>query len=108
MQWSVAWFIGPVVLFVIRDQWKKTSDSKRAIAKATAMSSEKDVVLARLNDLPAWPFRIGGVKVYDKNVDRNEIVMDIDIFYAGDCDITFYLSGMKGGIRDFQVGSNGH
>ncbi|KAJ8961095.1 hypothetical protein NQ318_008771 [Aromia moschata] len=164
MQWSVAWFIGPVVLFVLRDQWKKTSDSRRAIAKATALSSEKDVVLARLNDLPAWvffpdieraewlnriikqvwpnvnhyvraivrdsiqpalreslekyklhgfkferiilgtvPFRIGGVKVYDKNVDRNEIIMDIDIFYAGDCDITFYLSGMKGGIRDFQL-----
>ena len=24
------------------------------------------------------PFRIGGVKVYDKNVSRNEIVMDMD------------------------------
>lgn len=23
--------------------------------------------------------------------------------YAGDCDITFMLSGMKGGIKDFQV-----
>ncbi|CAG9823459.1 unnamed protein product [Phaedon cochleariae] len=164
MQWSVAWFIGPIVLFVMRDQWKKSSDSRRAIAKSTALSSEKDVVLARLNDLPAWvffpdieraewlnriikqvwpnvnhfvremvrdsiqpilrescekynlkgfkferiilgtvPFRVGGVKVYDKNIDRNEIVMDLDIFYAGDCDITFHLSGMKGGIRDFQL-----
>ncbi|KAJ8920620.1 hypothetical protein NQ315_004759 [Exocentrus adspersus] len=161
MQWSVAWFIGPIVLFT---NGKKSSDRKRTIAKAAALSSEKDVVLARLNDLPAWvffpdveraewlnkiikqvwpnvnhyvrsmvrdsiqpvlkkslekyklhgfkferiilgtvPFRIGGVKVYDKNVDRNEIVMDLDIFYAGDCDITFYLSGMKGGIRDFQL-----
>ncbi|XP_030748073.1 extended synaptotagmin-2 isoform X2 [Sitophilus oryzae] len=164
MQWSVAWFIGPLVLSVIRDQWKKTSVSRRNTAKAQALSSEKDVILARLNDLPAWvffpdieraewlnriikqvwpnvnqyarqlvrdsiqpalkeslekyklsgfkferiilgsvPFRIGGVKVYDKNIDRNEIVMDLDIFYAGDCDITFYLSGMKGGIRDFQL-----
>ncbi|XP_060517308.1 extended synaptotagmin-2 isoform X1 [Cylas formicarius] len=164
MQWSVAWFIGPLVLAVIRDQWKKTNDRKRTIAKAAALASEKDVVLARLNDLPAWvffpdieraewlnriikqvwpnvnkyakqivrdsiqpalkeslekyklsgfkferiilgtvPFRIGGVKVYDRNVDRNEIIMDLDIFYAGDCDITFYLSGMKGGIRDFQL-----
>ncbi|XP_072389064.1 extended synaptotagmin-2 isoform X2 [Diabrotica undecimpunctata] len=164
MQWSVAWFIGPVVLLVIRDQWKKTSDRKRAIAKATALCSEQEVVLARLDDLPAWvffpdieraewinriikqvwpnvnqyvrelvrdviqpalreslekykltgfkferiilgtvPFRIGGVKVYDKNTDRNEIVMDLDIFYAGDCDITFHLKGMKGGIRDFQL-----
>ncbi|XP_044268241.1 extended synaptotagmin-2 isoform X2 [Tribolium madens] len=164
MQWSVAWFIGPIVLFVIRDQWKKASDRKRNIAKAAALASEKDVVLARLDDLPAWvffpdveraewlnriikqvwpninhyardlirdtiqpilkesleayklsgfkferiilgtvPFRIGGVKVYDKNVARNEIIMDLDIFYAGDCDITFYLAGIKGGIRDFQL-----
>ncbi|XP_074032959.1 extended synaptotagmin-like protein 2 [Leptinotarsa decemlineata] len=164
MQWSVAWFIGPVVLFVLRDQWKKSSDKRRTLAKLTAVSSEKEVVLARLNDLPAWvffpdieraewlnrvikqvwpnvnhfarelvrdtiqpvlreslekyklngfkferiilgtvPFRIGGVKVYDKNVDRNEIVMDLDIFYAGDCDISFHLSGLKGGIRDFQL-----
>jgi Ca2+-dependent lipid-binding protein len=164
MQWSIAWFIGPIVLFVIRDQWKTTSDRRRTIAKAAALASEKDVVLARLDDLPAWvffpdieraewinriikqvwpninhyardlirdtiqpnlresleayklsgfkferivlgtvPFRIGGVKVYDKNIARNEIVMDLDIFYAGDCDITFYLAGMKGGIRDFQL-----
>ncbi|ENN81663.1 hypothetical protein YQE_01938, partial [Dendroctonus ponderosae] len=164
MQWSVAWFIGPLVLSVIRDQWKKSSDRRRNAAKTAALSSEKDVVLARLNDLPAWvffpdieraewlnrimnqlwpsvnlyvkqivrdsiqpalkenlekfklfgfkferiilgtvPFRIGGVKVYDKNIDRNEIVMDLDIFYAGDCDITFHLSGLKGGIRDFQL-----
>ncbi|XP_056640030.1 extended synaptotagmin-2 isoform X1 [Diorhabda sublineata] len=164
MNWSIAWFVGPVVLFVIRDQWKKTSDRKRAIAKATALSSEQEVVLARLDDLPAWvffpdieraewinriikqvwpnvnqyvrelvrdaiqpalreslekykltgfkferiilgtvPFRIGGVKVYDKNIDRNEIIVDLDIFYAGDCDITFHLKGMKGGIRDFQL-----
>lgn len=164
MQWSVAWFIGPLVLLVLRDQWKQSRDRQRNAAKAAALSSEKDVVLARLNDLPAWvffpdieraewinriikqlwpsvnlyvkqivrdsvqpalrtsfekyklsgfkferiilgtvPFRVGGVKVYDKNIDRNEIVMDLDVFYAGDCDVTFYLSGMKGGIRDFQL-----
>lgn len=54
MQWSVAWFIGPLVLLVMRDQWKKVSDRKRTIAKAAALASEKDVVLARLDDLPAW------------------------------------------------------
>lgn len=25
------------------------------------------------------PVRIGGIKVYDKNTDRNEIIMDLDI-----------------------------
>ncbi|KAL1497143.1 hypothetical protein ABEB36_008149 [Hypothenemus hampei] len=164
MQWSFAWLICPLALLVIRDQWKESRSHRRQAAKTAALSSEKEVVLARLNDLPAWvffpdieraewlnriikqlwptvniyvkqivrdtiqpilktslekyklsgfkferivlgtvPFRIGGVKVYDKNIDRNEIVMDLDIFYAGDCDITFYLSGIKGGIRDFQL-----
>ncbi|CAG9766099.1 unnamed protein product [Ceutorhynchus assimilis] len=164
MHWSVAWFLGPLVLSVIREQWKKSSDRRRFTAKMTAVASEKEVVLARLNDLPAWvffpdieraewinrilkqlwpsvnvfakqivrdsvqpalqqslekyklsgfkfdriilgtvPFRIGGVKVYDKNIDRNEIIMDLDIFYAGDCDITFSLAGIRGGIRDFQL-----
>lgn len=49
------------------------------------------------------PPRIGGVKVYDKNVSRNEIVMDVDLFYASDCDINFSLGGMRGGIKDFQI-----
>lgn len=49
------------------------------------------------------PPRIGGIKVYDKNVARNEIIMDMDLFYAGDCDINFVLGGMRGGIKDFQI-----
>lgn len=49
------------------------------------------------------PPRIGGVKIYDKNVSRNEIIMDLDLFYASDCDVNFALAGMKGGIKDFQI-----
>ncbi|KAH8383270.1 hypothetical protein KR009_007660, partial [Drosophila setifemur] len=164
MGWSVAWLIAPVILSVARDQLSKTSEKKRDIAKASALASEKDVILARIDELPAWvyfpdvercewlnkilkqvwpnanhfartlvketiepnvalalanykmngfrfdriilgtiPPRIGGVKIYDKNVDRNEIIMDLDLFYASDCDINFYLGGMKGGIKDFQI-----
>ncbi|XP_034486132.1 extended synaptotagmin-2 isoform X2 [Drosophila innubila] len=164
MGWSVAWLIAPVILSVARDQMAKTSAKKRDIAKASALASEKDVILARIDELPAWvyfpdveraewlnkilkqvwpnanhfarnlvketiepnvalalsqykmngfrfdriilgtiPPRIGGVKIYDKNVDRNEIIMDLDLFYASDCDINFYLGGMKGGIKDFQI-----
>lgn len=44
------------------------------------------------------PPRIGGVKVYDRNVSRNEILMDLDFFYAGDCDISFTLGGISGGL----------
>ncbi|XP_053969538.1 extended synaptotagmin-2 isoform X1 [Anastrepha ludens] len=164
MGWSVAWLIAPVILSVARDEFRKTTEHKRNIAKASAMASEKDVILARIDELPAWvyfpdvercewvnkilkqvwpnanhfartlvketiepnvafalsnykmngfrfdriilgtiPPRIGGVKIYDKNVDRNEIIMDLDLFYASDCDINFYLGSIKGGIKDFQI-----
>ncbi|GLV41434.1 Extended synaptotagmin-like protein 2 [Carabus blaptoides fortunei] len=113
MHWSVAWFICPVVLLAIRDQWREEHELKRNIAKATAMSTEKEVILARVDDLPAWVFfpdversippRVGGVKVYERNISRNEIIMDLDIFYAGDCEITFSLAGVRGGIKDFQL-----
>lgn len=161
---SSAWLIGPVILSVMREEWRKEKDLKRNVAKAAAMCNEKDVILARVDDLPTWVFfpdveraewlnrilrqvwpnvnhyardllkesiepairdslaayklngfkfermvlgsippRIGGVKVYDRNVSRNEIIMDLDIFYAGDCDISFSIGGIKGGIKDFQI-----
>jgi len=164
MNWSVAWLITPVILAVTREHWRKNSDLRREIAKASATANEKDVILARINDLPAWVYfpdiercewinrilqqvwpnanyfakdlvkdviepkvaealseykmngfkfdrimlgtispRIGGVKVYDKNISRNEIIMDMDLFYASDCDINFQLAGMKAGIKDFQI-----
>ncbi|XP_032679722.1 extended synaptotagmin-3 isoform X1 [Odontomachus brunneus] len=49
------------------------------------------------------PPRIYGIKVYDKNTSRNEIILDADIIYAGDCDITFFVGNIKGGIKDFQM-----
>nr|CAH7737023.1 unnamed protein product [Callosobruchus chinensis] len=51
------------------------------------------------------PFRTGGIRVYE-NVSRDEIVMDIDVTYAGDCDIKFRFSGLKGGIKNFQLYGN--
>lgn len=164
MNWSVAWLICPLLLSVIRDQVRSKHDIRRQVAKASATANDKDVILARLNDLPAWVFfpdvercewlnkilkqvwpnanhfarnmlketvepnvqkalqeyklngfkfdrmilgtippRVGGIKVYDKNIARNEIIMDLDLFYAGDCDISFSLSGVRGGIKDFQI-----
>ncbi|XP_065092588.1 extended synaptotagmin-2-A isoform X2 [Ochlerotatus camptorhynchus] len=164
MGWSVAWLITPVILSVAREQWRTKNETRRNVAKASALANDKEVILARLGDLPAWVFfpdvercewlnkilkqvwpnanffaknlikesiepniqqalagyklngfkfdrmilgtippRIGGVKVYEKNVARNEIIMDLDLFYAGDCDINFSLSGLRGGIKDFQI-----
>ncbi|KAK2575492.1 hypothetical protein KPH14_011218 [Odynerus spinipes] len=49
------------------------------------------------------PLTIYGIKVYDKNTSRNEIILDADVIYAGDCDITFSVGNIKGGIKDFQL-----
>lgn len=31
-------------------------------------------------------------------------MMDVDLYYAGNCDISFTVAGMSGGIRDLQIG----
>ncbi|XP_076750730.1 extended synaptotagmin-like protein 2 isoform X2 [Xylocopa sonorina] len=49
------------------------------------------------------PLKIYGIKAYDKNTSRNEVIIDADIIYAGDCDITFSIGNIKGGIKDFQI-----
>lgn len=54
MGWSVAWLIAPVILSVARDRFRKTTEHKRNIAKISAMASEKEVILARIDELPAW------------------------------------------------------
>lgn len=54
MGWSVAWLIAPVILSVARDRFRKSTEHKRNIAKASAMASEKEVILARIDELPAW------------------------------------------------------
>lgn len=54
MNWSVAWLICPLLLSVIRDQFRNQHSIRREVAKASALANDKDVILARLNDLPAW------------------------------------------------------
>ena len=50
------------------------------------------------------PPRITGIKVYDKNVSRKEIIMDADVVFASDCDIKFALGPkIKAKIMDFSL-----
>lgn len=56
MNWSVAWLFCPLLLSVIREQYRSKHDERRNVAKLSAMASDKEVILARLNDLPAWVF----------------------------------------------------
>lgn len=65
-QISVAWLITPIILLVMRDQWKKEKKLKSSFAQAAALANEKDVIMARITDLPAW--------VYFPDVERVEWV----------------------------------
>jgi Ca2+-dependent lipid-binding protein len=47
--------------------------------------------------------RITGIKVYDKNVARDEIIMDMDLVFASDCDIKFSLKKISAKIGDFSL-----
>jgi hypothetical protein len=53
-EFSAAWLIGPVILSVIREEWKKENELRRNVAKAAALCNEKEVILARVDDLPSW------------------------------------------------------
>ena len=49
------------------------------------------------------PPRITGIKVYDKNTSRKEIIMDLDLIFASDCDIKFSVKNVKAKIGDFSL-----
>ena len=49
------------------------------------------------------PPRITGIKVYDKNTSRKEIIMDLDLIFASDCDIKFSVKNVKAKISDFSL-----
>lgn len=48
------------------------------------------------------PPRLSGVKVYD-DTSRHEIIMDMDVAYAGDCKFEVSVSKFKMGIKDLRI-----
>ena len=53
------------------------------------------------------PPRIGGIKCYDKNTtSRNEIIMDLEVTWAGDSDIQVSIKGIKASILDLYIHGN--
>ncbi|KOB67290.1 putative ca2+-dependent phospholipid-binding protein synaptotagmin required for synaptic vesicle, partial [Operophtera brumata] len=82
MQWSVAWLITPVILSVLRDQWRKESEYRRNLAKAAAQSSEKDVIH-------------GMVRVVMKPlITKMPLVGGLQIFFLNNPSIDFNLVGV--------------
>ena len=164
--YSVAWLVTPLILSVVRDEWKKDKRNRLAAAREAALSNEQAMVEARLDmdELPSWVFfpdreraewlnniikrlwpyvneyvrntlfqsvepaveealkgyklspfkferdrvflgqvppRITGIKVYDSNVSRKEIIMDVDIIFASDLEIVFKIKGISAKVSDF-------
>ncbi|KAJ8668536.1 hypothetical protein QAD02_010199 [Eretmocerus hayati] len=46
---------------------------------------------------------INGIKVYDANTSRSEIVLDLDITYDGDFELRFSTGMLEGAIQNFQL-----
>ncbi|XP_076254972.1 extended synaptotagmin-2-like isoform X2 [Rhynchophorus ferrugineus] len=56
-------------------------------------------------DFGNQPPKIDGIKVYNKSISKDAIIIDFEVFYDGDCDINFSMSGTQiGRIKDFQMG----
>jgi len=49
----------------------------------------KDVQLGSI------PARVGGIRVYDRNTARQEIIMDLEIIYGGDAEVKFSVQAMS-------------
>ncbi|XP_018563216.1 extended synaptotagmin-1 isoform X1 [Anoplophora glabripennis] len=55
-------------------------------------------------DFGEMPPKIDGVKVYNRTTTKDSIIIDFDIYYDGDCDINFSMSGAQiGRLKDFQL-----
>ena len=50
--------------------------------------------------LGSVPARVGGIKAYDRNTSQEEIVLDIEIIYAGDARVKFTVQGMDCEINE--------
>ncbi|OAD54555.1 Extended synaptotagmin-2 [Eufriesea mexicana] len=97
---KVLYKVWPSINQFVRELCKQSIEP--AIVEKLAEFKVKGFQFERLV-LGRIPLKIYGIKAYDKNTSRNEVIVDADIIYAGDCDITFSVGNIKGGIKDFQI-----
>lgn len=46
------------------------------------------------------PFKIGSIKSYDNGSTKEQIFFDLQIIYAGSCEIQCRVKGFRGGIKE--------
>ncbi|KAL5113127.1 Extended synaptotagmin-3 [Taenia crassiceps] len=72
----------------------------------TINEDEKSSVINNIgsHELPAWPPRIGGIKVYiEESIRRDEIVMDVDLMLYSDARIKVSVGKIVAGVKDFEL-----
>ncbi|KAG8201171.1 hypothetical protein JTE90_028830 [Oedothorax gibbosus] len=91
--------VWPYVGTYVKDMLKETMEPSIRESLPSYLQSFRFEKIV-LGDMPP---RIGGVKVYQENVSRNEIIMDLEIRYSGDCNIQVGVKKFKAGIKDLQI-----
>jgi len=51
---SFAWIIGIIGVSAATEQWRKEKMHRMSAARASSLFSDKEVILARVADLPSW------------------------------------------------------
>lgn len=58
LNWSIAWLITPMILLETHNYWRETNGVNRKfvrkIARESAATNEKDVILTNIKELPSW------------------------------------------------------
>ncbi|XP_043397481.1 extended synaptotagmin-2 isoform X4 [Chelonia mydas] len=87
-----------------RHRGGKSSRLGRALA---FLQDEERVVRLSVSsaELPAWPLRINGVKVYTENVDKRQIILDLQISFVGNCEIDLEIKRYfcRAGVKSIQI-----
>ncbi|XP_023341723.1 extended synaptotagmin-3, partial [Eurytemora carolleeae] len=90
---------------IIKKVWPNIGTISQQIAKRLVEPKIKEILnRLRLEELSNFklkgvilgsiPARVGGIKVYERNTGRDEIVMDIEIIYQGDARVNFSVQHM--------------
>lgn len=161
-RYSVSWVLLGLPVWLWAEHKEMKQQRKRRVQHQIC-DSEKEVILATIDDLPSWVFfpdveraewlnkmmlqmwpyigdfatkimkeivepsvrenlpptlrafafekvdlgdiapRVGGIKLYKEHVHRDEIIMDMEIFYAGDMNIKVAVSRMRVGCKNITM-----
>ncbi|XP_014666106.1 PREDICTED: extended synaptotagmin-2-like [Priapulus caudatus] len=95
---------------IILQMWPYINDFANQIMKDIIEPSIRDNLPSSLKsfmfekcDLGDIAPRVGGVKVYTDAVHRDEIVMDMEIFYAGDMNVKVAVNRIRCGVKNITM-----